>query len=208
MKFPIKRAIDSLLMRLRYASFITLGSLVLLSACREAKVTSYRVAKEVAPAPDAAAGMADTAVPTADGHDLTWTAPASWAAQAASAMRRGSYSITGADGAVADMSITAFPGDVGGDLANVNRWRGQIQLPPIDASTLAQTSTQIAGQDLMLTVVEMVNPEMDSPQRILAALVNFEGSTWFFKLLGPDALVAAEKENFNALLKTVKGHNH
>ena len=195
-------------MRLSIASLILLGSTLLFSACREAKITSYRVPKEVAPAPDVAADMADTAVPTADGHDLIWTAPASWEPKASSSMRRGSYTIIGADGAVADMSITAFPGDVGGDLANVNRWRGQIQLPQIDAATLAQSSTQISGQDLMLTMVELANPDMATPQRILAALVNFEGSTWFFKLLGPDPLVAAEKKNFIALLKTVKGHNH
>lgn len=195
-------------MRLRIVSLILVGSTLLFSACREAKVTSYRVPKEVAPAAEVSADMANTTVPTAEGHDLTWAAPASWEAKASSSMRRGSYSITGADGEIADMSITAFPGDVGGDLANVNRWRGQIQLPQIDAATLSQTSTQIAGQDVMLKVVEMANPDMATPQRILAALVNFEGSTWFFKLLGPDALVAAEKENFIALLKTVKGHNH
>ena len=194
-------------MRLRISSFIILGSTILFSACREAKIESYRVSKEVAPAPAPAADLANTAVPTADGHDLTWTAPVSWEVKAASSMRRGSYTINGPDGVIADMSITAFPGDVGGNLANVNRWRGQIQLSQIDAATLAQSSTQVAGQDLMLTMVEMTNPNMADPQGILAALVNFEGSTWFFKLQGPDKLVAAEKNNFIALLKTVKGHN-
>ena len=123
-------------------------------------------------------------------------------------MRRGSYLVHGSDGATADFSITAFPGDVGGDLANVNRWRGQISLGPIDAATLANSTTQVAGQDLTLTVVEMANPTTAEPQRILGALVFFEGNTWFFKLTGPDALVASEKANFIALLKTVKGHNH
>ncbi len=195
-------------MRSRIVSLLVLGSPLLFSACREAKIETYRVPKEVAQTPAVGADMAGTTVPTAHGHDLTWTAPASWKAIAVSSMRRGSYTISAPDGTVADMSITAFPGEVGGDLANVNRWRGQIQLPQIDAATLAQTSTQIAGQDLMLTMVEMTNPEMEPPQRILAALVFFEGSTWFFKLSGPDALVAAEKSNFISLLKTVKGHNH
>jgi hypothetical protein len=196
------------IMGLRITSLIILGSTLLFSACREAKIESYRVAKEVVSAQEAADDMANTAVPTADGHDLTWTAPASWEVKPSSAMRRGSYAINGSAGAVADMSITAFPGDVGGDLANVNRWRGQIQLPQIDAATLSRTSTQVAGHDVMLTMVEMANPNMATPQRVLAALVTFEGSTWFFKMLGPDALVAAEKDNFIALLKTVKGHNH
>lgn len=123
-------------------------------------------------------------------------------------MRRGSYLVTGPDDATADFSITAFPGDVGGDLANVNRWRGQISLGPINAATLADSTIQVAGQDLTLTVVEMANPDLPEPQRILGALVFFEGNTWFFKLMGPDALVASEKANFISLLKTVKGHNH
>jgi len=47
-----------------------------------------------------------------------------------SSVRRGSYAVSGAEGA-GDVSITAFPGDVGGNLANVNRWRGQLQLAPV-----------------------------------------------------------------------------
>lgn len=195
-------------MRLRNVTFIALGSLLLLTACRKGEVVSYRVPKEAVPPPMAATDMASTAVPTAQGHDLTWVAPASWESIPASAMRRGSYVIHGADGATADMAITAFPGDVGGDLANINRWRGQIHLSPVDEAHLAETLTQVAGQDLTLTMVDMANPNDAEPKRILGALVSFEGNTWFFKLMGPDALVAAEKEHFMAFLKTIKGHTH
>src|SRR4051812_22881438 len=117
---------------------ILLFSLVAgLSGCRDAKVAYYRVPKEKVEEPPASASatpghsMADTAVPTAQGADLTWTAPAAWKSKPAGAMRKGSFAVTGENGETADLSITAFPGDVGGDLANINRWRGQIQLPPI-----------------------------------------------------------------------------
>jgi len=152
--------------------------------------------------------MASTAVPIAQGHSLVWQAPTHWVEKPASAMRRGSFVITGEDGASADMAITAFPGDVGGDLANINRWRGQIQLPPLSAEELPGTLTTVRGDGLSLTIVEMANPDAAPAQRILGGLASFEGNTWFFKLMGPDALVAAEKTAFINFLKTVQGHQH
>ena len=88
--------------------------------------------------------MAATPVPTAGGGDLVWTAPASWQSRPASAMRKATFIIPGASAAEqAELAVTAFPGDVGGNLANVNRWRGQIQLPPIDAAALPAALTHL-----------------------------------------------------------------
>jgi hypothetical protein len=153
--------------------------------------------------------MADTAVATASGPGLTWTAPANWKTKAGSAMRKGSYAIT-ADGVAgeADLSITAFGGAVGGDLANLNRWRGQLQLPPV---TEFDSSTQrLDHNDLHITVVDLAGTGMNAatnkpePQRILAAMIPYQGATWFFKMSGPDALVAKEKPAFIAFLDTIK----
>jgi hypothetical protein len=181
-----------------------------LSGCRDAKVAYYRVPKEKPEEPPAAAGapagqsMADTAVPTAQGADLTWTAPATWKAKPAGAMRKGSYAVAGENGDTADLSITAFPGDVGGDLANINRWRGQIQLAPITEADLATATTRSEHNGLTFTVVDFVAPSPTKPPRILGAIVPVNGSTWFFKLMGPDALVAREKPAFLAFLETVR----
>src|SRR2546425_682214 len=140
-------------MAARSVTPILLSVTLLFAACRRGEVTTYRIPKEKdaampaaiadnpAPAAPAAANpaggnMAATPVATAGGTGLTWTAPASWQAKAASAMRKGSYAVPGDGGATADLSITAFPGDVGGEAANVNRWRGQVSLPPLaDAET-------------------------------------------------------------------------
>ena len=133
--------------------FATL-SLLLLAGCKDREITTYQAPKDPPPtmpgmtaADNAAAApgaamptspnqtMANTAVPTASGSDLTWTAPANWTAKPASAMRKGSFSIKG-DGGEADLSITAFPGSTGGLLANLNRWRGQLGLAPLAESDL------------------------------------------------------------------------
>lgn len=196
--------------------FLPLALLSLLVACREAKVASYRVPKEkadelppAASAPGAAApasggtDMASTAVPTASGSDLSWTAPSHWQAKPAAAMRKGSYAVVDAEGA-GDLSITAFPGDVGGELANLNRWRGQIQLPPLQESELPGAITRSQQHGLDFAVVDFANTSAAKPQRILGAIVPFNGATWFFKLTGPDALVAKEKPAFLAFLESVR----
>lgn len=206
---------------MRFATVsLLLLSVAVLAACRDAKVTSYRVPAEKpdplppvltgelpAPAPGgpaAGADMANTAVPTASGEGLVWSAPAHWKPKPASAMRRGSFAVTDESGAEADLSITAFPGDVGGDLANVNRWRGQLGLPPIAASELSTATQHLDFNGLHMTFVEIANPAGDKPQRIIGAFIPYEGATWFVKLTGPDALVAREKPALLSFLETIK----
>ena len=103
----------------------------------------------------------------------------------------------------ADMAITAFPGDVGGDLANLNRWRGQIGLPAVGQAEFDRETQHLDRNGLHMTVVDIVGTGANA-QRIIGAMVPHQGATWFFKLSGPDALVAREKVAFLALLDTVK----
>jgi hypothetical protein len=146
---------------------------------------------------DAGVDMSSTPVQTAAAQPLVWTAPPGWTVKKASAMRKGSYSVGGPEGA-GDISITAFPGDVGGNLANVNRWLGQLQLPPVsDAASVLQP---LESNGLHLLVFEGAN----QGSRMIGVIVPQSGATWFFKFTGPDALVAREKPAFLDFLKTVK----
>jgi hypothetical protein len=189
---------------------------LLLAACGEEKVTVYQVPKEKDPempgmaaadaqaAPAAGAAMADTAVPTASGADLSWHAPAEWSAKPPAPMRKASYAVPGV-GAEAELSITAFPGDVGGELANVNRWRGQIGQPPLRADDLDASVTREQANGLSFTLVELAPGGGDpNGKAILGAMVPFSGSTWFFKLTGPGPAVKAAKPAFIAFLRSVK----
>jgi hypothetical protein len=209
-----------------------------LAACKDTKISTYRVPKEPvstaafvsAPAsvastndlPPDARGLPGAALPpghpsiqdapaaagagapmdsipvsTTAAPSLVWTAPASWTPKELSSMRKGSYTVSGPEG-TGDLSITAFPGDVGGNLANVNRWRGQLQLPPV--SDLAGAVQPLDANGLHMLVFEGAN----GGKRMLGVMVPRQGETWFFKLTGPDALVAREKLTFLNLLKTVR----
>jgi hypothetical protein len=119
-------------------------------------------------------------------------------------MRKGTFTIPGDGGATAELAITAFPGDVGGDVANVNRWRGQLQLTPQSPEEVLGSIQRFEANGLKIGFVEMANPAGSSPTRVLGGIVPYEGSTWFFKVTGPDALVAREKAAFMAFLKTIK----
>lgn len=195
-----------------------------ITACRKSEITSYRVPKEKdpqlppamgAPQPGSAPGgsmpmasggaMANPAVPTAEGPGLTWTAPSNWKLKPAAAMRKATYAVPGEPGE-AELSITAFPSDVGGEVANFNRWRGQVQLPSVSADALAASVTRMSANDLSFAVGDFSNPQAPAAgtQHIVGAIVPFAGATWFFKLSGSEAVVANVKPQFLEFLKTVK----
>lgn len=197
------------------ATITCLLTSLLLTACRKEEVVVYRVAKSETLAPTTApvanpaavgpeANMVNTTVATATGSDLSWTPPASWQSKAGSAMRKGTYVITDAAGASAELAITAFPGDVGGEVANVNRWRGQLQLGPLTEAEVSADISRSTVNGLPVAVVDFANSASSPPQRMLGAMIPFGGATWFFKLMGPDATVAAAKPAFLAFLQTVK----
>ena len=98
--------------------------------------------------------MADAAVPTAEGAALAWQAPAAMGPEARVRDAQGQLRVPG-DGGESDLSITAFPGDVGGELMNVNRWRGQVGLPPIRQEELESSVSRLEANGLRFTLVEL-----------------------------------------------------
>jgi hypothetical protein len=157
--------------------------------------------------PMSMAGATLPATAVTSSNALLWTAPADWTEKPLGPVRKGSFAVRGADGAEADLSITAFPGDVGGLLANINRWRGELQLPPLAEAELSANTTTVTarGSDsLRFTVVDFAGSPGSTPTRTLGAIVPVGSDTYFFKFKGPDAVVAAQKNAFLAFLETVK----
>lgn len=185
-------------MRLRRLILIGLGPL-LLSGCRDREISSYRVPKE--PPPRVAEAPA---APAPSGRTLAWSPPDHWQNQGTTQMRRGSYTIVGEAGATADLSIIAFPGDAGGLLENMNRWRGQISLTPLTRPELEAQLQHLDVGPLHIDVVDFTGTAGGSPTRILGAVLSYGGESWFFKLMGPDALVAAEKPAFLTFIQTLR----
>lgn len=135
------------------------------------------------------------------GADLAWSAPAGWTAQGASGMRRATFKIPGG----VELSVVVLPGSAGGTLANVNRWRGQIGLDPIDAGALAKSSERIAAPAGTVTLIDATGTAQGRPSRLVGGLLEFDGRAWFFKATGEPAAVGAAKADVLRFLKTLQG---
>jgi hypothetical protein len=86
----------------------------------------------------------------------------------------------------------------------VNRWRGQVQLPPVSEGDLGSAVTRLQKNGLAMAVVDATGGG-PNPTRILGAIIPFGGATWFIKLgPAPTALVEKQKSAFLAFLETVK----
>jgi hypothetical protein len=105
-----------------------------------------------------------------------------------------------------DISVTSFPGESGGLLANINRWRGQLGLDAVDAEQLESTIERrnLGGREFV--IVDFVNEgsPADKKQRIIGAIVPGSDETWFFKMTGGDALTATQKPAFLEVLESVE----
>lgn len=136
------------------------------------------------------------AQPASSGHQPTWEAPEHWERKPATQMRVGNYAVTNDAGEALDFSITSFPGEVGGILANVNRWLGQVGMSPTDEQGLSQ---YLSDRMIDEKPAKLVLAESDE-QALYAAILLHKGRSWFLKLMGDVDLARAEKENFLGLI--------
>jgi len=182
------------------------GLVAALAGCDRNEVKVYQVPKEAsAPAAPAAAAMPPMSGEVPAQPNLTWTLPEGWQEAPAGQMRLASFSATGEDGKKADVSIVPLGGVAGGDLSNLNRWRGQVGLAPVTAEELPKLGekTEVAGAEATLFDIVGTNPAGEK-SRILVTALQREGTSWFFKMTGEDALVEAQKPKFQAFLKSLK----
>jgi hypothetical protein len=155
------------------------------------------------------AGAATQPAPASEsGAKPAWETPASWTEEPPTQMLVAKFSVTD-NAARAEITISSFPGDVGGLLANVNRWRGQVSLPPVDEASLAQAVTQVDMQEGKGSFVELNGTDAKTGQkaRLVGVAVPHGGETWFFKMLGNEQVVAREKEAFVKFVQSVKFHH-
>lgn len=147
---------------------------------------------------DMAQQQLPAAAVTTDGAPA-WAVPPHWQPQPLGNVRRGSWTVQGPDGQTGDVSVTAFPGDVGGMLQNVNRWRRQVGLLPVTERDL---EGEVKPFDHHGSEGYMVKIQGETAQTIAVAIPH-NGSTWFFKLTGPQAVNTQEQATFLAFVESV-----
>ena len=137
--------------------------------------------------------------PSAGNPQIKWQTPEGWKEVPASSMRYASFSAGANEGKI-DISVVMFPGDGGSDIDNVNRWRGQIGLPPMSEAAVSSQITTLKASDATFAMVDMAGANA----RTLAAWVRRDARVWFFKATGVNAAVEKEKPNFVKFVQSIR----
>ena len=112
--------------------------------------------------------------------NLTWDLPDTWVPSKGHSMRLASFDVPFSRG-VGDLSIVSLSGSSGGLLANVNRWRGQVELKPITESDILTTSSVGESKIGPYRVFKMIN-DNNNGKAIIAAVLPTGEKTFFIKL--------------------------
>ena len=186
-------------------------------ACEQAEPTSYLIPKEdrtvtvPAPAADSAKTKASATTNGSmrilpgmqaaadEAGEVSYILPEGWEDLPASGIRKANLKVSDENG-TAELTVLVFPGDVGGRLANINRWRGQVGLDDAPSEDLPKftESYTISKHPGLYVRLE------GGAQSILGGLLPFHGSTWFFKFLGSSGTVLGNEAKMKAFLDTVQ----
>ena len=186
--------------------------LVSLCGCKDREgVKVRRVAKgePQGPVPEASPPMAPATSASSGESGITDQAPASWQRQPPSPLRKLSYLISGPDGTRCEVSLVTLGGGAGGTLENVNRWRTQLSLPPLDDTSLQKELKPPLATPLgkVLIVDFTGRPEKGDPGRdgrIIAGILDRGNETVFFKLRGNPDLTGRSEGDFVKWIGTVR----
>ena len=136
------------------------------------------------------------------GDGISWELPEGWKLDDKPAPMRFATILIPAEPKPLQLTVSRFPGDVGGTLANINRWRMQIGLQAVGEADLAKQIKEVETAGGKASLADMENPE--TRQRLIGVIVPAGEQTWFFKLTGPSSAVAPHKEKLATFLKSVK----
>ena len=131
-----------------------------------------------------------------------WSVPASWDELAPTSIRKGNFRI-GTGNQIAEITVTAFPGDVGGLEANVNRWRGQIGLPPSSMDSMGDTIIPIEVDGQPAYGITLLNPQNPDAPGILGAVIPRDGMTWFVKMIGSQEILQSQEGDLQNFLNSI-----
>ncbi len=152
-------------------------------------------------------------VPTdvANAAPLAYKAPESWKEQPATGMRKAAFLVQDGDRSaeVTVIDLARSAPNVADPLRNVNRWRGEIGLEPIEQGQLdgVMQEIEVGGQPSQYVelIPDRANPaESKADKATVAAIVSTGDVVWFFKMKGDRDVVVAQRDNFKTFLESVR----
>lgn len=183
-------------MRRLFAVFAVVAVLPLLAtACGDDSEHEITDVRRVAPTPSAR--------PPSWGYRL----PAGWEVLPPAEMRELGFKVAGSDDALCTFAILRGTG--GGLAANVNRWRKQMSLEPLTSDEVAELprrrflTAEAVEVDLEGTYVGMGGDRPLEKARMFGLIAVVERESAFLKMVGPAEIVAAERDAFDRLQRSL-----
>jgi hypothetical protein len=198
---------------LRHDLIATLALAVLvatwMSGCREESIETYRAPRaesgETAPKP----GQPDPPASGLPTSGIQYATPNGWEPVGSD---RGGFRLAAVfrikEGETsATVTVMPLGGDGGGLRANVDRWRGQLNLPPVkDENELQSLVRSLTVSGRKASYVDLASPDKSSdkgPLRILTVIIPHGDQTWFVKMTGPASLIEKHKSTFEQFFKSL-----
>src|SRR6202166_5324408 len=180
--------------RERLGRALPLAMALALVSCHNDKIEVYKIPKEGIKVA-MQSGSAGSGPPM--DSPARWTKPDGWSEQPLSEMRLGSFKVDGSNATSADVSVIAFHGEAGGLTSNINRWRGQLQLGPLDEDQLARSTLRTEVDNVPTYLVDFQTAQnAPKPSRILGAVLQTADRTWFVKMTGPPDFIETQRQKF------------
>lgn len=122
---------------------------------------------------------------------LHWTLPAGWSDKyTGDGIRWGSFA--GPQGAL--ITVTRFPGRLGDDLGNINRWRTQLGLGEVKDARMDELKSHLTWRTTWI----------EGDKEVLGgAMTELEGTTLTLKLTAPRPTSADLRSQFTQIIKDI-----
>lgn len=107
-----------------------------------------------------------------------------------------------------EVTVSVLAGDGGGLLPNINRWRRQLKLEPIEDGALGQLTQPLDATGGKGVLVEFKGENTNGqPTQLIGAILPSSEKTWFYKLTGDPQVAQQEKNAFVQFVQTAKYAN-
>ncbi len=167
--------------------FLLFGIATPITGCERGGIEEQEVAKGVEDVPSATAVEEEPRARASD-PDQPWIVPDGWNEDPAPRqMRLTTYIAPDPSGDV-EVAVSRFGGRVGGELANINRWRGQMGLAPVAADGLESVITRFESEGY-----DGYETRIESERGVMLASGVYQSDidqTWFVRATLPDTEAA------------------
>ena len=137
--------------------------------------------------------------------EFRWEKPDSWIPSKGSSMRIASFDVPFSTG-MGDLSVMELGGDGGGPVANVNRWRGQIGLEPLEENEIMAQAQRGESELGPYQIFQLTN-DSSSDRAILAAILSMNNSTLYIKLTASNDGIKELELDFRNFCSSIKYHS-